>query len=62
MLNKYLEIYLKGKADYLGGKVTSHSFRAGLATARARLGYEEEDIKAMGRWKSDRRKKPLTGE
>ena len=53
LLYKNLEIYLKGKPDYLGGKVTSHSFSAGLATAMARLGYGEEDIKAMGRWKSD---------
>ena len=53
ILNKLLEEHLRGKADYLGGKVSSHSFRAGLATALARLGYEEEAIKAMGRWKSD---------
>ena len=37
----------------MGGKLSSHSFRAGLATALVQLGVGEEEIKAMGRWKSE---------
>ena len=51
-LNKFLRDYLEGETDNLGAKVSSHSFRAGLATSLARLGYGEEVIKNIGRWKS----------
>ena len=33
-----------------GGKVTSHSFRAGISSEMCRAGYSEQDIKAVGRW------------
>ena len=33
-------------------KFTSHSFRIGLATMLGQLGYDDEDLKAMGRWSS----------
>ena len=33
--------------------ITAHSFRAGVTSTMARLGYGEEAIKLQGRWKSD---------
>ena len=47
ILNQYLKKFLAEKADYFGGKLSSHSFRAGLATALARLRLGEEENKAM---------------
>ena len=47
-----LKTFLGGHACYLGGKLSSHSFRAGLATALAWAGVEEAQIQLMGRWKS----------
>ena len=38
---------------YLGGKICSNSFHAGLATAMARAGHDEAVIKQMWRWKSE---------
>lgn len=35
-----------------GGRVTSHSLRAGLATEMGRVGYSEADIMCIGRWHS----------
>ena len=32
---------------------SGHSFRAGLSTVLSILGFDEADIKAWGRWKSD---------
>ena len=37
----------------MGGKLSSHTFQAAIATALARLGVGEEDIKALVRWKSE---------
>ena len=51
--NKDLKELLKVDIDYEKGKITSHSFRAGLATEMGRLGYKDEEIKAIGRWSSD---------
>ena len=51
--NKDLKELLKGDIDYSRGKITSHSFRAGLATEMGRLGYKDEEIKAVGRWSSE---------
>ena len=53
MINNLLKSYLEEKAVYLGGKISSHSFRAGLVTAMARAGCDEAVIKQMGRWKSE---------
>ena len=44
-INKILWSYLKGKAGYLGGKISRHSFRAGLATAMTRAGCDEAVVK-----------------
>ena len=35
------------------GKVSGHSFRAGLATLMAAKGFREEDIRGIGRWTSE---------
>ena len=51
-IKKLLKTILAGNACYLGGKLSSHSFRAGLATALARVGVKEAQIKMMGHWKS----------
>ena len=45
-LTKVLNTHIKG------GKVTSHSFRAGISSEMCRAGYSEQDIKAVGRWSS----------
>ena len=51
--NQDLKELLKGHVDYTRGKITSHSFRAGLATEMGKLGYKDEEIKAIGRWSSE---------
>ena len=50
--NLDLRSLLRGQVDYARGKITSHSFRAGLATEMARLGYEDQEIMNIGRWRS----------
>ena len=44
-----LSIELKLK----GIHVKNHSFRSGVATLMASLGYSDQDIMAAGRWKSN---------
>ena len=43
-LNADLKVLLRGQVDYSRGKITSHSFRAGLATEMAKMGYTDSDI------------------
>ena len=50
--NACLKSLLKETIKYEDGKVTSHSFRAGVATTMARLGYGEEMIQLQGCWVS----------
>lgn len=50
--NKDLEKLLGKHIDYKSTKILSHSFRAGLATAMAKLGYSDEEICKIGRWNS----------
>ena len=50
--NRDLKKLLVGIIDYKEGAVTSHSFRAGLATWMARAGYSDEEIMLTGRWRS----------
>ena len=50
--NADLKVLLRGQVDYSKGKITSHSFRAGLATEMAKLGYADQDIMNIGRWRS----------
>ena len=50
--NADLKLLLAGRVDYSKGAITSHSFRAGLATWMARAGFSDEEIMLTGRWKS----------
>ena len=50
--NLYLKKYLN---KYLGNtkrKISSHSFRSGLASLMGELGFTDTDIQAVGRWSS----------
>lgn len=47
-LKKYLAKYTKGSRR----KITSHSFRGGLASLMGELGFSDNEIKAVGRWSS----------
>ena len=38
--------------DFSKFSVQSHSFRSGMATALAQLGYDEPDLMDIGRWSS----------
>ena len=51
--NKFLRNTLEPTVDYSGGRLTAHSFRAGRAAAMAAAGFSEEEIKSVGRWRSD---------
>ena len=52
-LNKLLKKFLEKHLDYDETKISSHSFRAGMATLLGTLGFGDEEIMAMGRWSSD---------
>ena len=52
-LNKLLRAFLEPHLDYEQMKISSHSFRAGMATLLGTLGFGDEEIMAMGRWSSD---------
>lgn len=52
-LNKLLRRFLEPHLDYKQMKISSHSFRAGMATLLGTLGFGDEEIMAMGRWSSD---------
>ena len=51
-LNSIIKQLLGKHVDYRKGKITSHSFRAGMALLLAEKGFEEEEIKITGRWNS----------
>ena len=51
-LNSILKELLAGTITYQDGKVSSHSFRAGVSSTMAKLGYTEEEIQLQGRWTS----------
>ena len=53
MFNKDIKSALSSVIDYSKGKLSSHSFRSGLATAMARAGFTEEEIMVVGRWTSE---------
>ena len=50
--NKDLKTLLNPHIDYDQGKVLAHSFRSGLATSMAQLGYSDGEIQQIGRWTS----------
>ena len=52
MFNQDLKQLLMGKLDLSLGPLTSHSFRAGLATMMAKAGCPDKDIQLTGRWTS----------
>ena len=51
--NSVLKELMCDKVQYMEGFVASHSFRSGLASVMAQLGYSDSDIKLQGRWGSD---------
>ena len=50
--NSDIKQLLQGRLDYSRVKITSHSFRAGLATEMGKLGYKDDEIQSIGRWSS----------
>ena len=52
-LNEILKTCLDPHVPYQAGFVTSHSFRSGMASLMATLGYTTEQVKAVGRWSSN---------
>ena len=52
-LNAKLKWLLRNDIHYEQLQVLTHSFRAGLVTALARMGVNEEKIKVIGRWRSN---------
>ena len=55
MFNDDIKHLLKGKVDLSQGPITSHSFRAGLATMMAKARCTDKDIRLTGRWTSTAR-------
>ena len=50
--NKILKQLLSPHIDYNKARISTHSFRGGMATLLGQLGYSDEEIQAMGRWSS----------
>ena len=50
--NRYLKNYMSKYIDYRKGRISSHSFRAGMASLLGNLGFTDEEIQAVGRWNS----------
>ena len=50
--NEDLKKLLSKHMDYKKGKILAHSFRSGLASCMAKLGYTDQEIQSMGRWSS----------
>ena len=53
MFNEDVKTLLSGKIDTSLGPLTTHSFRAGLATMMAEAGCTDDQIQLAGRWSSD---------
>ena len=53
LFNSHLRDLLHDVFDYSKEGVLGHSFRSGVATALARLGYGDSDIMEQGRWTSN---------
>ena len=51
-LNEVLKKLLRPHLDYKEGQITTHSFRAGIASLLAEKGLSDEEIKSVGRWHS----------
>ena len=50
--NKILKQLLGPHIDYTKNKISTHSFRGGMATMLGQIGFTDEEIQAMGRWSS----------
>lgn len=50
--NQILKSCLGKHTAHTGRKVTSHSFRSGIASLMGQLGYGDQEIMAIGRWSS----------
>ena len=50
--NMHLKDLLGKHLDYKLGSVSGHSFRAGITSLVAKLGFTEAEIQALGRWSS----------
>ena len=50
--NAHLDKFLSSATAGSSRKVTSHSFRSGIATLMGQLGFDDDAIKAIGRWSS----------
>ena len=50
--NELLKSFLGKHLDYKKGGISSHSFRAGITSMVAKLGFSEEEMQALGRWSS----------
>ena len=50
--NRTLKELLSPYIDYSKKKISTHSFRGGMATLLGQLGFADEEIQAMGRWSS----------
>ena len=48
ILKKLLSPYI----DYNKSKISTHSFRGGMASLLGQIGFSDEEIQAMGRWSS----------
>lgn len=50
--NSYLKKLLEKHLNYEKERITSHSFRAGIATLMGQMGFADQEIQALGRWSS----------
>ena len=50
--NQTLKKYLGKHIAYTGRRITSHSFRYGIASLMGELGYGDSELMAVGRWSS----------
>ena len=50
--NSKLRVWLKDYIDFSVCSVTGHSFRAGIPSILATMGFPDKDIQAAGRWSS----------
>ena len=53
MFNDDIKTLLTGKIDKSLGPLTTHSFKAGMATMMAEAGCSDDQIQLAGRWSSD---------
>jgi hypothetical protein len=51
-INTIMKKMLKGESASVTGKYSSHSFRMGIASLLGSEGFEDDEIKAAGRWSS----------